>query len=80
MIAMCEITTGVTGLSFAPVGTASIAVTTARDSSSATTPKMVCLACNQGVGAVVMKNCDPFVPGPAFAIANMNGCEKLSSG
>jgi hypothetical protein len=31
-------------------------------------PKMVCLPSSHGVGAKVMKNCDPFVLGPAFAI------------
>ena len=38
-----------------------------------TLPKTVCLLSNQGHGIVVTKNCDPFVPGPAFAILNVNG-------
>ncbi len=44
-----------------------------------TLPKTVCLLSNQGVGTVVMKNCEPFVPGPAFAMETVNGlsCRKL---
>ena len=44
--------------------------TTARDAASATSPKIVCLRLRCGVGPTVMKNCDPLVPGPAFAIAS----------
>jgi len=31
---------------------------------------MVCFMFSQGVGATVMKNCEPLVPGPALAIAS----------
>ena len=34
---------------------------------------------SQGVGTTVMKNCDPLVPGPAFAIASRYGRSKSSS-
>lgn len=33
-----------------------------------TLPKMVCLPSNHGVGASVMKNCEPFVLGPELAM------------
>jgi hypothetical protein len=33
----------------------------------------VCLRFNQAVAATVMKNCEPFVPGPALAMANKYG-------
>ena len=33
-----------------------------------TRPKMVCLPSSHGVGARVMKNCDPFVLGPLLAM------------
>lgn len=36
-----------------------------------TRPKIVCLPSSQGVGARVMKNWDPFVFGPAFAMLRM---------
>ena len=35
---------------------------------STTLPKTQCLPSSQGVTTVVMKNCEPFVFGPAFAI------------
>ena len=51
------------------------------DASSATWPKMVCRLFRCGVGATVMKNCEPLVvPGPAFAIASRYGRSKRSSG
>ena len=31
-----------------------------------TFPNTVCFPSSQGVATSVMKNCDPFVPGPAF--------------
>src|SRR5690606_38784707 len=73
-------TTSCRGRSFASVGTAAIASTTRADSSSATWPKIVCLKLRCGVGATVMKNCEPFVPGPALAIASRYGRSKVSSG
>jgi hypothetical protein len=39
-------------------------------------PKIVCLPSNQGVGAKVMKNCDPFVSGPEFAMDTMPAYAK----
>lgn len=44
-----------------------------------TLPKTVCLLSSQGVASVVMKNWEPFVFGPAFAIETMKGlsCRKL---
>ena len=53
----------------APVGVVAIASTTSREDWSATSPKMVCLPVSHGVAPTVMKNCEPLVPGPAFAIA-----------
>src|SRR5699024_6653006 len=53
-------------------------------SSSATSPKTVCLPNSHGVGATVMKNCEPLVPlpmrTPAFAIASLYGSLKFNSG
>ena len=38
---------------------------------STTSPKTVCLPSSQSAdGVVTMKNCEPFVFGPAFAIAS----------
>src|SRR5690606_5708252 len=37
---------------------------------SVTSPKMVCLRVSHAVGATVMKNCEPLVPGPALAMAS----------
>jgi len=49
-----------------------------------TTPNTVCFPSSQSVSAVVMKNCDEFVSGPAFAIDSRYGwsCSrvKFSSG
>src|SRR5581483_10432798 len=44
---------------------------------STTSPKMVCLPVSHVVGATVMKNCDPFVFGPALAIASFPGLSNL---
>ena len=63
-------TTGSTGRSPPPVGVVAIASTTSRDAWSATSPKIVCLKFSHGVAPTVMKNCEPLVPGPAFAIAS----------
>lgn len=38
-----------------------------------TRPNTVCLLSSHGVGTVVMKNCEPFVFGPALAIESVNG-------
>ena len=65
-----EIVTSVRGRSAEPVSTAAIASTTSRYSWSATSPKMVCLKFSHVVGATVMKNWEPFVLGPAFAMAS----------
>ena len=48
---------------------ASIALTTSNP--SRTVPKTTCLPSSHGVGTVQMKNCDPLVPGPAFAIESV---------
>src|SRR5207237_2228479 len=42
-----------------------------------TSPKMVCLLLRCGVGTSVMKNCEPLVFGPAFAIARSPGLSNL---
>lgn len=47
--------------------------TTLRESSSATSPKIVRLKFSQVVGATVMKNCEPFVLGPMFAMDKPGG-------
>ena len=39
-------------------------------------PKMVCLLSSHGVALVVMKNWDPFVFGPAFAMLKVYGLQK----
>lgn len=70
------ITTGVTGTSCAPVGVVAILSTTACEAASLTAPKIVCLRFNHVVGATVMKNCEPFVPGPELAIARMYGASN----
>ena len=65
--------TSCTGRSRGSVSTAEIASTTAREASSVTAPKIVCLPWSHSVGAVVMKNCEPLVPlprrRPALAMA-----------
>ena len=62
--------TASTGRSPGPVAVVAMASTTSRELWSATSPKIVCLKFSQVVGATVMKNCEPFVPGPALAIAS----------
>lgn len=52
-------------LLFGPVGTFSILRTV--NMPSVTRPKTVCLPSKNSAGAVVMKNWQPFVPGPEFA-------------
>ena len=44
-----------------------------------TLPKIVCLLSSQGVAVVVMKNCDPLVPGPALAILTVYGLKENKS-
>ena len=38
-----------------------------------TRPNIVCFPSSHGVAVVVMKNCDPFVLGPAFAMLTVYG-------
>ena len=60
---------GSSGRSPAPVAVPSIASTLSIP--SVTWPKTVCLPSSQGAAsAVTMKNCEPLVSGPAFAIAS----------
>ena len=54
----------VAGLSCPPVFAVAIASTTAWLAESFTSPKMLCLRFNHVVGATVIKNCEPLVPGP----------------
>ena len=70
MISTDSMTTGSTGLSLRPVSVVPIASTTSREAWSATSPKIVCLKFSHVVAPVVMKNCEPLVPGPALAIAS----------
>src|SRR6185436_8296389 len=63
------ITTGVTGRSCRPVGTAPIFLTTS--SPSTTSPNTECRLSRCGVGPSVMKNWLPLVLGPALAIDRM---------
>jgi len=70
--------TSSTGRSWLPVFTWVIASTTSAP--LMTSPKIVCLPLSQGVGATVMKNCEPLVPGPAFAMASRYGRLKARSG
>lgn len=63
--------TSINGLSFSSVLTLSISDTTSYPLE--TLPNTVCLLFNHGAGTVVIKNCEAFVPGPAFAIDNING-------
>ena len=67
------------GRSPEPVFVLPMASTTFCDAASFTSPKMVCLRLSQVVGATVIKNCEPLVPGPEFAIARMYGRSKTSS-
>lgn len=60
------IVTSFTGLSCASVLTNPICLTTLIP--SLTRPKIVCLPSRWGVGASVMKNCDPLVLGPELAM------------
>lgn len=60
------ILTSSSGLSSAPVLTKPSFFTVL--SPLFTRPKMVCFPSNHGVGASVMKNCDPLVLGPELAI------------
>ena len=75
-------TTSFFGLSPLPVGALSTFLTTSNP--SRTFPKTTCRPVNHGVAAVVTKNCDPFVFGPALAMAKtpgpVNGIANVSSG
>ena len=71
---LCTLTS-LFGRSFRPRGTFTIFSTTSWPST--TSPKMVCLPVSHGVGATVMKNCEPLVFGPAFAIASLPGLSNL---
>lgn len=42
-----------------------------RDTDNIDLPNIVCFPSSHCVGASVMKNCDPFVSGPEFAIDNI---------
>ena len=73
-----SIVTSSTGLSWLPVFIRLIRSTTSAP--SMTSPKMVCFPLSHGVGTTVMKNCEPLVPGQAFAIASRYGRSKTRSG
>lgn len=59
------------GLSVLLTLTFSIAWMTSRP--DITLPKIVCFLSSQGVVVVVIKNCEPFVPGPALAMLTVYG-------
>jgi hypothetical protein len=69
-------TIGDEGTSPCAVGKFSIWRTT--DLPLITSPKTTCLPSRCGVGAVVMKNCEPLVFGPEFAIESRNGFSCLT--
>ena len=69
-------TTSFFGLSPLPVGVLSTFLTTSNP--SRTFPKTTCRPVNHGVAAVVTKNCDPFVFGPALAMDKIPGPVCLS--
>merc|ERR1712085_142517 len=56
--------------------TASTALTTSMP--PVTDPKTTCLPSNQSVFTVQRKNCEPLVPGPAFAMERIPGPVCLS--
>lgn len=60
-----------TGRSFLFTLTFSMACTTSYP--LLTRPKTVCLLSSQGHGTVVMKNCEPLVLGPLFAMETVKG-------
>lgn len=81
-IGICPLFTILTaflGRSISPVGVPSIRLTTSIDASSRTLPNTTCRPSNHGQATVVMKNCDPLVPGPAFAIDNRPGTVCFNS-
>lgn len=46
-----------------------------------TRPNIVCFLSSHGVAVVVMKNCEPFVPGPALAMLTVYGLDvELANG
>src|SRR5580658_6162007 len=68
-------TTSLFGLSWRLRGT--LTILSATSWPSTTSPKIVCLPVSHVVGASVMKNCEPLVLGPAFAIASLPGLSNL---
>src|SRR5437868_3618054 len=68
-------TTSLFGLSWRLRGT--FTTLSATSWPSTTSPKIVCFPVSHVVGASVMKNCEPFVLGPAFAIASFPGLSNL---
>lgn len=70
----CAIVTSRSGTSLPrrPVLVASILRTTSMLPSPTTRPNTTCLASRKGVGTVVMKNCEPFVLGPAFYLVDVS--------
>src|SRR5205085_3388664 len=76
-----SIRTSASGRSCMSVSTWEIVSTTSMP--DVTCPKTVCSPSSQGqASAVTMKNCEPFVFGPALAIASAprtTGCELISS-
>ena len=73
--------TSFTGLSRPSVSVPSMRSMTSMP--SVTSPKTVCLPSSHGAASIVtMKNCDPFVFGPALAIASLPRstlCSLISS-
>ena len=51
-----------------PLGEPSASTFVTTSMPSVTSPKTTCLPSSHGVSTVQMKNCEPFVFGPAFAI------------
>src|SRR5262249_23667000 len=66
-----SITTSLFGRSWRLRGTEAILLATSCP--SITSPKIVCLPVSHSVGATVIKNCEPLVLGPAFAMASLPG-------
>ena len=62
---------GSSGLSFLPVLAPSICPITSKP--PVTRPNTVCLLSSQGAAAVVIKNCEPLVLGPALAMDTVKG-------
>merc|ERR1719152_9148 len=71
MILIVRILMSIKGLSSQLQGVFSMFCTTSMPCN--TRPKTVCLLSSHGHGTVVMKNCEPLVLGPAFAIERVKG-------